>query len=153
MIESGRRFGLSQEVLACLRILLQRLRQELESDFPVQRGVFRKEDAARAPFAERLKKLKVTVFYDRFEQVNLWGRDLAEHLGKVYSKNSHFVVMFASRQYAEKAWPSHERQFALSRHLSGESGRILPVRLDDTEIPGLPGTIAYSMVAPLPPRR
>ena len=93
--------------------------------------------------AEHLTALGVSVFYDRFEQVNLWGKELAEHLGDVYSKDSHFVVMFASRHYAEKAWPSHERQFALSRHLKGDTGRILPVRFDDTEIPGLPGTVAY----------
>lgn len=30
--------------------------------------------------AEQLVELGVTVFYDRFEQVNLWGKDLAEHL-------------------------------------------------------------------------
>lgn len=90
-----------------------------------------------------LQEIGVEVFYDRFETVELWGKDLAEHLGNVYSERSHFVVMFASRHYAEKAWPSHERQHALARHLGGDQGRILPVRIDDTKIPGLPGTIAY----------
>jgi hypothetical protein len=93
--------------------------------------------------AEQLLALGVSVFYDRFEQVNLWGEDLAEHLGQVYSRDSHFVVVFASRPYAAKAWPNHEKQFALSRHLKGDTGRILPVRLDDTEIPGIPPTISY----------
>ncbi len=93
--------------------------------------------------AEQLVQLEVSVFYDRFEQVNLWGKDLAEHLGAVYSKDAHFVVIFASRAYADKAWPSHEKQSALSRHLRGDQGRILPVRIDDTDIPGIPGTIAY----------
>lgn len=93
--------------------------------------------------AGELVHLGVTVFYDLFEQVNLWGKDLAAHLGAVYSKDAHFVVIFASRAYADKAWPTHERQFALSRSLKGEQGRILPVRLDETEIPGVPGTIGY----------
>jgi Uncharacterized protein containing a TIR (Toll-Interleukin 1-resistance) domain len=93
--------------------------------------------------AEQLVQLGVTVFYDRFEQVSLWGKDLAAHLGQVYSKDAHFVVLFASHAYADKAWPNHERQFALGRHLGGEQGRILPVRMDDTETPGIPGTIAY----------
>ncbi|MEW6356651.1 MAG: TIR domain-containing protein [Planctomycetota bacterium] len=93
--------------------------------------------------AEQLVRIGVTVFYDRFEQVDLWGKDLAEHLGQVYSHDAHFVVIFASRHYAAKAWPNHEKQFALSRHLRGEKGNILPVRMDDTEIPGIPPTIAY----------
>lgn len=93
--------------------------------------------------AEVLVELGVSVFYDRFETVNLWGKDLADHLGQIYSTDSHFVVMFASRNYAKKAWPNHERQFALSRHLKGDVGRILPVRIDDTEIPGVAPTIGY----------
>jgi len=93
--------------------------------------------------AQQLVALGVEVFYDRFEQVNLWGKDLAEHLGHVYSRDAHFVVIFASRSYAAKAWPNHEKQFALSRHLRGDVGRILPVRLDDTEVPGIPPTIGY----------
>lgn len=103
--------------------------------------------------AERLKGLGVTVFYDRFEQVNLWGKDLAEHLGNIYSKDSRFVVIFASRAYAGKAWPTHEKRFALSRHLSGGGQSILPVRFDDTEIPGIPPTIGYLDLRVLTPEK
>lgn len=103
--------------------------------------------------AEELRQLGVTVFYDGFEQVNLWGKDLAEHLGQVYSKDSRFVVIFASRAYAAKAWPNHEKQFALGRHLRGDKGRILPVRFDQTEIPGIPPTIGYLDIRVLTPRK
>jgi hypothetical protein len=118
-----------------------RKRQRREYDVALS---FAGEDRGYAEqVANRLIALSVTVFYDRFEQVNLWGKDLAEHLGHVYSQDSHFVVIFASRAYAAKAWPNHEKQFALSRHLRGDTGRILPVRMDDTEIPGIPSTLAY----------
>jgi hypothetical protein len=103
--------------------------------------------------AQSLKDAGVSVFYDGFETVDLWGKDLVEHLGKVYSEDSHFVVMFVSRHYAEKAWPTHERQFALSRALKGDKERILPVRMDDTEIPGLAPTIAYLDVRVLTPSK
>ncbi len=95
----------------------------------------------------------VAVFYDRFEQVNLWGKDLADHLGRVYGKDARFTVIFASQHYAAKAWPNHEKSFALARHLKGEPGRILPVRFDDTEIPGIPGTIAYLDLRVLTPEK
>lgn len=67
----------------------------------------------------------------------------SEHLGRIYGQDARFTVIFASRHYAAKAWPSQEKSYALARHLSGDKGRILPVRFDDTEIPGLPGTIGY----------
>jgi hypothetical protein len=103
--------------------------------------------------AQSLKALGVTVFYDGFEQVTLWGRDLAEHLARIYSEDAHFVVLFASAAYARKAWPNHEKQHALGRHLRGETGRILPVRMDDTEIPGLPPTMGYLDCRALTPEK
>lgn len=93
--------------------------------------------------AEALKAADVSVFYDRFETVDLWGKDLAAHLARIYSEDSHFVVMFVSRPYEEKGWPTHERQHALSRALKGDKERVLPVRMDDTEVPGLSPTIGY----------
>jgi hypothetical protein len=106
-----------------------------------------------AQVANAIKDMGITVFYDRFEQVNLWGADLAEHLGKVYGTDSRYVVLFASRHYATKAWPNHEKQFALGRHLRGDTGRILPVRFDDTSIPGLPPTLGYLDLRVLTPAK
>lgn len=103
--------------------------------------------------AEVLDELEVSVFYDRFEEVNLWGKDLWEHLHAVYSKESRFVVVFVSRHSAKKAWPGHERRSALSRQVKGESGRILPVRLDDTSAPGIPSTMTYMDARVLAPEK
>jgi hypothetical protein len=103
--------------------------------------------------AEQLRDLGVTVFYDRFEEVALWGSDLTEHLGQVYGKDSRFVVLFLSRAYAAKAWPRHEKQFALGRQLTTGAQRILPVRFDDTEIPGLPTTVGYLDLRVLSPEK
>lgn len=103
--------------------------------------------------AERLKDLNVEVFYDRFEQVDLWGKDLAEHFGEIYSKNSRFVVIFASHAYTTKAWPTLEKRHALSRYLTGDKERILPVRFDDSDIPGIPSTIGYLDLRVLTPEK
>src|SRR6266496_948287 len=72
----------------------------------------------------------------------LWGKNLADHLGAVYS-NSRYVVIFVSKYYADKVWPNHERQHAQARALRNQDDTILPARFDDTEIPGLPSTINY----------
>jgi peptidoglycan hydrolase-like protein with peptidoglycan-binding domain len=94
--------------------------------------------------AEILRRNDVRVFYDSYEQANLWGKPLIEHLEDVYSRRARFCVMFASKAYAEKAWPTHERRAAQERALNNVAeDYILPVRLDDTKIPGLPSTVCY----------
>lgn len=85
----------------------------------------------------------VKVFYDSDEEVQLWGKDLAEHFGKIYGGNATFCVMFISEQYAEKQWTRHERRTAVARALGLQHEYILPIRFDDTVLPAIPNTMAY----------
>ena len=128
-------------------------RQEARRQYDVALSFAGEDRAFVESVAQELRNAGIEVFYDGFEEANLWGKELADHLGKIYSEDSHFVVMFVSRHYAEKAWPNHERQFALARALKGEKERVLPVRMDNTEIPGLPPTIGYLDVRVLTPRK
>jgi hypothetical protein len=93
--------------------------------------------------ANELKKRNVRVFYDIFEEAALWGVNLYEHLAEIYSKKAKYCIIFASHQYAEKVWTNHERRFAQERALKENEEYILPARFDDTNIPGLPSTVAY----------
>jgi len=105
---------------------------------------FAGEDRSYAEeLAECLKGDGVRVFYDRYEAATLWGKDLYEHLAWVYGKAARFCVMFVSQHYAAKVWTTHERRNAQARALSERQEYILPVRLDDTELPGLAETIVY----------
>ena len=88
--------------------------------------------------AEHLKKLSVKVFYDGFETTNLWGRSGTEAFHEAFAKESAHVVMFISQAYVTKDWPNLERQAALSRMIKERGEYILPVRFDDSEVPGLP---------------
>ncbi len=90
-----------------------------------------------------LKAAGVRVFYDKFETVQLWGRNLADHLGEVYGKQSRFVVIFISEHYPMKAWPKHERQSAQARAIKEKKIVLLPARFDDTEIEGMPSSTGY----------
>ncbi len=92
------------------------------------------------------------MFYDAFEDVKLWGKDLAERLHEIYSKEGKYCVVFVSRQYAEKVWPTAERRAALERQVAQKGEYILPARFDNTELPGLPSTIAYIDLRRLSPR-
>lgn len=93
--------------------------------------------------AAALYALGVRVFYDRYEQVDLWGKDLYTHLDDVYRKRAKFCVVFISRHYADKVWTNHERKSAQARTFEEKSEYILPVRFDDTEVPGMLPTIGY----------
>jgi len=93
--------------------------------------------------AAALNHLGVRVFYDRYEAVELWGKNLYEHLDDVYRKRARFCVIFVSSSYAEKLWTTHERQAAQARAFSEAGEYILPVRFDSTVIPGLLPTVSY----------
>lgn len=93
--------------------------------------------------ANYLRAAGVKVFYDKFEQVDMWGKDLYELLDRVYRKEARFTVIFASQHYARKLWPRHERRSAQARALGEHAEYILPARFDNTEVPGLPDTIHY----------
>ena len=91
-----------------------------------------------------LEAAGLNVFYDDDEKANLWGKDLYVHLSDVYQNQAQYCILFASKEYATKNWPSHERQSAQARALREKGNEyILPVRFDDTDIPGIPPTIGY----------
>jgi len=54
-----------------------------------------------------LKSKNVNVFYDKYEEATLWGKDLAEHLDKVYRGSARYCVMFISKNYASQTLRRH----------------------------------------------
>jgi hypothetical protein len=94
-------------------------------------------------YAEVIKSKGLKIFYADFEEVDLWGTNLYETLDAIYRLKAHYCVIFLSRHYAAKVWTNHERRSAQARALMENREYILPVRLDDTEIPGLTPTIGY----------
>lgn len=93
--------------------------------------------------AHDLRARGIRIFYDAFEQVDLLGKDLAAHFADIYKRRAHYCAMFISAHYVSKAWPQLERQHAQSRAIAEKREYILPIRLDDSEVPGLPTTIGY----------
>ena len=93
--------------------------------------------------AEALAAKGVKVFYDKSEEADLWGKDLYSHLVEIYGSRARFTVMFVSNAYGTKLWTNHERKAAQSKAFRQNSEYILPVRIDDTEIPGMLPTTGY----------
>src|SRR5574337_699607 len=103
--------------------------------------------------ANVLRLMGFRVFYDKYEQVSLWGKNLYDHFSRVYGKTSRYTVIFISKHYARKLWTNHERQSAQAKAFSERSEYILPVRFDNTDIPGIHATVGYIDLNGVPPRQ
>jgi hypothetical protein len=99
--------------------------------------------AAAHAIAACLAAAGLRVFYDLYQEAELWGKDLYEHLADVYGKKARYCLMLVSKDYAAKLWTTHERRSAYARALRQSQEYILPVRFDETEIPGLSPNVAY----------
>lgn len=83
----------------------------------------------------------IRVFFDEYE--DLWGEDMYLHFDNIFQNKARFAVVFGSKEYAQKLWPSHELKSIFARAISQNEAYMLPVRFDDTVIPGIRSTIKY----------
>jgi TIR domain-containing protein len=90
-----------------------------------------------------LRPKNIKIFYDEYEQTNLWGKDLSEHLELVYRRSGQYCVIFISKDYVKKMWTKPERRAALTRAMKEQAEYILPARFDETDVPGILPTVAY----------
>lgn len=93
--------------------------------------------------ARILVSSNVRVFYDSYEEADLWGKDLYTHLNDIYQNRAKFTIIFISKYYSSKLWTNHECKSAQTRAFRERREYILPARFDDSEIPGLSQTIGY----------
>jgi hypothetical protein len=115
---------------------------------------FAGEDRAYVEQVANALSLKgIRVFYDKYERVELWGKELYSHLDYVYRQAARYCVVFVSKPYSSKLWTNHERKSAQARAFAENREYILPVRFDDAEIPGLLETVGYLDLQHLGPTR
>ncbi|ANZ38779.1 hypothetical protein BBK82_24640 [Lentzea guizhouensis] len=114
-----------------------------EYDFDVAPSFAEQDRALVLPVVQRLKELGVSVYYDEDRLVETWGLDLVEHLSDTYGERVRFVLLFASHNYVEHKWARLQRRAAQARALEQQVEYVLPVKIDDTAVPGLSETIGY----------
>ncbi len=102
--------------------------------------------------ANDLRDHGVDVFYDKFEETKLWGKDLYTYLRDIYQNKALYTVIFVSKAYRDKLWPNHERESAQARAFAESKEYILPAKFDENvEIPGLLKTTGYIKLNDLTP--
>ena len=84
----------------------------------------------------------LSAYYDQVHQSELWGTNLREYLRQIFYFRSKWCIMFISNEYVAKMWPNFEREIIVSRQ-SAEGEYLLPVRFDDSIVPGLDPDLGY----------
>jgi hypothetical protein len=114
-----------------------------EFEFDVALSFAGEDRAIAKEFTNLLMNKNVKVFYDEDEADDLWGKDLIAHLADLYQNKARFCVMFISRHYPLKRWTNFERQQIQARAFRDTNEYILPIRIDDTDVPGIAETMGY----------
>lgn len=94
--------------------------------------------------ATELTRAGISVFFDRYRQVELWGTSLYD-LESVYDR-ARFVIILASVHYGKRRWTIHERNVARRRATEpGRNGSVLPIALGVRSVPGFESVAHMSL--------
>jgi serine protease AprX len=98
-----------------------------------------KRDYVKKVVAE-LRQLKIprdNIFYDRFYTAELTVPNLDTYLQEIYDKDSELIVIFISAEYEKKEWCGLEWRAIRDIIKQRRDEDIMPLRFDDTHVPGL----------------
>jgi hypothetical protein len=83
------------------------------------------------------------VFFDEAYQHEMWGQNLVEYLDHTYLERGMYVLILISAAYKERAYTRVERRAAFDRMIESAGAYVLPVRVDDMWLEGLPKATAH----------
>ena len=92
-------------------------------------------------FVDNAKVKGLNVFYDFDQEAQLWGLNLRDKLADVYSNEALYMIIFLSKSYPEKDWPSFELAIGKKASEKRTHEYLLPIRVDDVDIVGIKDTI------------
>jgi len=93
--------------------------------------------------AQKLKNKGMRVFFDNFYQFDLWGKSLKKVFSEVFGPKTRFAVVLISEYYPVKEWTNFEFSIMKEEAKKRETEFILPIRLDNTKMPGIHEDIGY----------
>lgn len=92
-------------------------------------------------FANRLKSSKHYVWFDKWE-IKI-GDSIVEKINNGLGGMTHLII-FLSKASVNKPWVKKELSSALMRKLKDNSVKIMPIKIDDTDIPPIISDIKYA---------
>lgn len=112
-------------------------------EYDVALSFARADRTVAEEFASLLRSKNIRVYSDEYEAAELGGSDFVMHVAELYRTQARYCVMLLSRHYPLKKWTEAERTSAQEHALRDANEYILPVRLDDTHIPGAADATGY----------
>jgi len=120
-----------------------RKRFDVAFSFP---GEYRKQVSI---IAESLSKElgKEHVFFDKYYEAELARPDMDTYLQSIYHDQSELIVVFLCAEYEKKEWCKLEWRAVRDLIKKKETAAIMPMRFDNTSIPGLFSIDGYIDIA------
>jgi hypothetical protein len=120
----------------------------LPTNFDVAISFAGSERELAEKLAEKLRAAGIIVFYDNFYPEHLWGKNLTAFFDEIYRKRAKFCMILVSKEYKDRQWTNHELRSAQAKALELKGQEyILPVKIDDTELEGLPPNVGYVSIS------
>jgi hypothetical protein len=91
-----------------------------------------------------------TVLYDQWHRAEFARPNLDLYLPKLYHEQSHLLVFFLCSEYAHREWCGLEWRAARDLLKKNKDDRLMFLRLDDADIPGLYSIDGYLDISRLP---
>ncbi|HET8799192.1 MAG TPA: tetratricopeptide repeat protein, partial [Thermoanaerobaculia bacterium] len=110
--------------------------------YPVALAYASENEALVKAVYRHLRSRNINAFFAPTKTSYLWGKDERE-FQRIYGPGSRYVVPFISEDYIRKEWPRLEFRAARKEARTRGDGSILPVRIDDSVLPGLPKRTQY----------
>ena len=105
---------------------------------------FSRECRCRAQkLTELLGEKGAIVFYDHSFLEHLLGKRLDDELAWVFGGATRYFVPFVSAGYTRRPWPQYEWSIAKLEAERRQEEFIMPLRVDDSLLLGLPDTVGY----------
>ena len=118
-------------------------RKEMPFEFDIAISFADENREIAEDLARKLIRNGVRVFYDRFHESDLWGRELASYFQDVYGPKTRFVVLLISKHYPIKDWTEFEFSIIRGEAKKHQEGFILPIMLDDIRTRGIRTDIGH----------
>jgi|GEM_PF-4495610 len=123
--------------------VLLAINRPAEYEYPIAISYAKADRDVARGLAELLKGMKIGVWYDEYERADLLAKDLSMELSNVYERKAHYCVVIVSEAYVRSQWCKDELTSIRRRMAAQESEYLIQVRLDDSELPGVPASIKY----------
>jgi hypothetical protein len=95
------------------------------------------DEAIAGELADRLIAREIKVFLDEYSTPGQWGKDMVDHLVNLFARKARYCILLISSHYPLHSWTTEERTFTGELALRDAEEYILPIQLDDRDVPGI----------------